>query len=292
MFDLVLGILFFNVILILFKLFDRFNVDNLQAIIVNYIVAGSCGIIFSEVQITSAELFELPWIGIAIIIGFFFIVVFNLLATGAQKVGLAISTVANKMSVILPVIASFILYGDTISIFKVVGVCLALLGVVLSSIEKGKLSFDRKYLWLILIIFFGQGIADILFNYAQKTYVQADHGGLFIAVLFLSAFISGTALLIIAMIRGKESVFPIKKLGKNIIWGVALGIPNYLTVFYFFRALENGFMESSQVYPILNMGVIVLSALSGYLIFKEKLSLTNWLGIAVSVIAIAAISAG
>ncbi|MFT5824438.1 MAG: drug/metabolite transporter (DMT)-like permease [Crocinitomix sp.] len=292
MLDLVLGILFFNVILILFKLFERYGVDNLQAIIVNYIVAGSCGFIFAETNLTIAELFDLPWIGIAVLIGFIFIVVFNLLAKGAQVVGMAISTVANKMSVILPVIAAFFLYGDTVSTFKVLGICLALVGVVLSSIEKGKLSFDKKYLWLILIVFFGQGIADILFNYAAKTYVDENHASLFISVLFLSAFISGTFLLIVALIRKKESILPAKKLGKNVLWGIALGIPNYLTVFYFFRALDNDFMESSQVYPILNMGVIVLSALSGYLLFKEKLSLTNWIGIAISVLAIAAISAG
>ncbi|MDG1913424.1 MAG: DMT family transporter [Crocinitomix sp.] len=292
MLDLLLAILFFNIILILFKLFDRYKVDNLQAIIVNYIVAGSCGIIFAETKISASQLFELPWIGYALIIGFIFIVVFNLLAKGAQVVGMAISTVANKMSVILPVIASFILYGDTVSALKVIGICLALLGVVLSSIEKGKLSFDKKYLWLIIIIFAGQGIADILFNYAQQTHVQSDHATLFISLLFLSSCASGLVLLIIAIARGKEAIFPVKKLGRNIIWGIALGVPNYLTVYYFFKALDNGFMESSQVYPILNMGIIVISALSGYLMFKEKLSVINWLGIAVSVLAIAAISAG
>jgi drug/metabolite transporter (DMT)-like permease len=290
MLDLILGILFFNIILILFKLFERYGVDNLQAIIVNYIVAGSCGLYFSQAKLTAAEIFDLPWIGIAVLIGFIFIVVFNLLAKGAQKVGMAISTVANKMSVILPVIAAFFLYGDTVSTLKILGICLALVGVVLSSIEKGKLNFDKKYLWLILIIFFGQGIADILFNYAVKTTVE--DASLFISVLFLSAFISGTFLLILAIIRKKETILPLKKVGKNVLWGIALGIPNYLTVYFFFGALDNGFMESSQVYPILNMGVIVISALSGYLLFKEKLTFTNWIGIAISVIAIAAISAG
>ncbi len=290
MLDLVLGILFFNVILILFKLFERYKVDNLQAIIVNYLVAGTFGYIYADNTPALKELVELPWIPLAILIGFIFITVFNLLAKGAQVVGMAIATVANKMSVILPVIASFFLYGDTVSAFKIIGILLALLGVVLSSIEKGKLSFDKKYLWLILIIFFGQGIADVLFNYAQKNYVE--NPPLFISVLFLTAFVSGLIILGVQVAQKKQTLFPIKKLGKNVLWGIALGIPNFLTLFYFYSALDNGFMESSQVYPILNMGVIVLSALSGYLIFKEKLSVINWLGIAVSVLAIAAISAG
>lgn len=287
MIDLLLGIAFFNVILILFKLFERFKVDNLQAIIVNYLVAGLCGLQFSGEKLGAGEILKLDWIFLAVLIGLFFIVVFNLLATGAQKVGLAISTVANKMSVILPVLASFFLYGDNPSLLKISGILLALAGVIFSSISSKGLNFDKKYLWLILIIFFGQGVADILFNYAQQTYVEANHAELFISVLFLSAFVSGIMLLLVQIIRKQEKL----KL-KNVGWGIALGIPNYLTVFYFFQALENGFMESSQVYPILNMGVIVLSALSGLLLFREKLSLLNWIGIGLSVLAIAAISLG
>lgn len=292
MLDLLLGILFFNVILILFKLFERYKVDNLQAIIVNYAVAGLCGFFFSESKESIPDILKSDWVYVAAIIGLFFIVVFNLLAEGAQKVGMAISTVANKMSVILPVTASFFLYGDAVSLLKILGIILALAGVYLSSVSKGKLNFDPKYVWLILIIFFGQGVADILFNYAQQTYVEPHHAELFISALFLSAFVSGIFILTTKVVRKKETLFPGRKLLKNIAWGIGLGIPNYLTVFYFFRALENGFMESSQVYPILNMGVIVLSALSGYLLFKEKLTVLNWVGIAISVLAIAAIGLG
>jgi multidrug transporter EmrE-like cation transporter len=94
------------------------------------------------------------------------------------------------------------------------------------------------------------------------------------------------------VIRKKEKILPLKKLGKNALWGIAVGVPNYLTLYFFFRALESGFFESSQAYPILNMGVIVISAVVGWLMFKEKLSLLNWLGILISILAIGAISLG
>lgn len=135
--------------------------------------------------------------------------------------------------------------------------------------------------------FFGQGVADILFNYAQEIYVKPAEAEIFIAMLFLAAFVTGSLILLTKVIQKKE-----KLKAKNLLWGIALGIPNYLTVFYFFSALESGFMESSQVYPILNMGVIVMSALTGFILFKEKLSTRNWLGIGLCVLAIAAISLG
>lgn len=287
MIDLILGILFFNLILILFKLFDRYKVDNLQAIVVNYLVAGSCGFQFSGLTISTQEIIQLDWLYIAFLIGSIFVIVFNMVATGAQKIGMAITTVANKMSVILPVIASFFLYGDKITLLKIGGIILALIGVYLSTMNGKKLNFDRSYLWLLALVFFGQGVADILFNYAQEIYVKPSEAEIFISMLFFAAFVTGSLILLTKVMQKKE-----KLKAKNLLWGIALGIPNYLTVFYFFRALESGFMESSQVYPILNMGVIVMSAITGFLLFREKLSTRNWIGIGLSVVAIAAISLG
>lgn len=287
MIDLLLGILFFNVILILFKLFERFNVDNLQAIIINYLVAGGLGFLTSGIENPLNHVLTATWLPFAILIGVLFIVVFNLLATGAQKVGIAISTVANKMSVVIPVIFAFIVFDDTVSILKITGIILAILGVFFTSTSGKKLNFDKKYLWLIIVIFAGQGLADCIFNFAQQIYVEGHEAQIFISSMFFAAFLMGI-LMVIPKFTGKKSKFQLK----NIWWGIGLGIPNFLTVFYFFRSLESGIMESSQIYPILNMGVIVLSALSGYIFFKEKLSGRNWFGILISLMAIAAITFG
>ncbi|MEO9532045.1 MAG: DMT family transporter [Crocinitomicaceae bacterium] len=287
MINLLLGILFFNVILIIFKLFEKYGVDNLQAIIVNYVVASTLGILTCGIPSPILHIADSSWIWIALTIGFFFVVVFNLLAKGAQKVGMAVSTVANKMSVIIPVIFAFAFLGNHVTLLKIVGITLALIGVYFTTTNGSKLNFDKKYLPLILIIFFGQGIADCLFNYAQHHYVESEESKIFISTMFAGACITGLVLLIPQLIQKKSTLK-----FKNVLWGIGLGIPNFLTVYYFFQALESGIMESSQVYPILNMGVIVLSALSGYLLFKERLSKINWLGIFISLLAIAAITFG
>lgn len=287
MIDLILGILFFVVILIVFKLFERFKVDNIQAILINYVVAAGLGIYTSGFEEPFKEIIHADWKWHAFVIGIFFIVVFNFLATGAQKVGIAISTVANKMSVVIPVIFAFIVFKDTISALKVTGIALALVGVYMTSTTGQKLSFDKKYLWLIIIIFAGQGIADCIFNYAQKFYVEDAEAKIFISTMFMAACLTGIFMLVPRYVKG-TSTFA----WKNVWWGIGLGVPNFLTVYYFFKSLESEFMESSQVYPILNMGVIVLSALAGFIFFKEKLSISNWIGIGVSIVAIAAITFG
>jgi drug/metabolite transporter (DMT)-like permease len=70
---------------------------------------------------------------------------------------MAITTVANKMSVILPVIASFFLYGDKITLLKIGGIILALIGVYLSTMNGKKLNFDPFLFMAISFVFLGKG---------------------------------------------------------------------------------------------------------------------------------------
>lgn len=285
MLDIILGILCFNVILICFKLIGKYNVDNLQAITVNYITAGLLSFTLAPEIPAVSSIVKSDWFFYAVGVGVMFILVFNLLALASQKIGMGISTVANKMSLVIPIIAAVILFeGETMTALKVMGIILALAGVYFTTMSGTKLNFDIKYLWLILVIFFGQGLADVLFNCAKEWYVDASLNGLFFIVIFLSAGVVGLLKLIPKLINGSS-----KFAFKNILWGIALGVPNFLTLWFFFRSLDSGQLEVSQVNPIYNIGVVVISSLIGFIFFKEKLSLSNWFGVLLSVASIAAI---
>ncbi len=56
------------------------------------------------------------------------------------------------------------------------------------------------------------------------------------------------------------------------------------------KAIDANFMQSSVLYPILNVSVVLGSTLCAYLFFAEKLSVKNMIGIALSVLAIAFIA--
>ncbi len=288
MLDIVLGILCFNVILICFKLLAKYKVDNLQAIAVNYLTAGTLSFTLADEIPPVKNIVSAPWFLYAAGVGVMFIIVFNLLAKASQVIGVAVSTVANKMSLVIPIIAAVILFeGETLSVLKVIGIFLALAGVYFTTMSGTKLNFEIKYLWLILVIFFGQGTADVLFNCAKEWYVDASLNGLFFVVIFLSAGTVGLFMLIPKIINGTSKISL-----KNIGWGIALGIPNFLTLWFFFKSLDSGQLEVSQVNPIYNIGVVVVSSLIGFLIFREKLSWSNWLGVLLSVASIVAIMLG
>jgi len=288
MIDIIYTTITFSSMLVLFKYFGKYGVNNLQAIIVNYFTAGTLSLIVAhnnDIKISLPEIIYSTYIIPSLIIGFLFIVTFNLLAFGTQKIGIAISTVANKMSMIIPVIIGISLFSEKLGMFKLIGIVLAISAIYMTSTKSGKLSFDKKFLPIILLIFFGQGMADGTLSWAQKFSINDENTPLFFASVFLIAGILGSVFLIYETIKnGFKLEF------KNLIWGIGLGIPNYLTLHFFVRSLQSPIFESSQVFPIVNMGVIVLTALAGILLFREKLSFFNWGGILVAVLAISLIT--
>ena len=288
MIDIIYTTITFSSMLVLFKYFGKYGVNNLQAIIVNYFTAGTLSLIVAhnnDIKISLPDIIYSTYIIPSLIIGFLFIVTFNLLAFGTQKIGIAISTVANKMSMIIPVIIGISLFSEKLGMFKLIGIVLAISAIYMTSTKSGKLSFDKKFLPIILLIFFGQGMADGTLNWAQKFSINDENTPLFFASVFLIAGILGSVFLIYETIKnGFKLEF------KNLIWGIGLGIPNYLTLHFFVRSLQSPIFESSQVFPIVNMGVIVLTALAGILLFREKLSFFNWGGILVAVLAISLIT--
>ncbi len=281
MIDIFLAALFFTFMLLILRGFSTFKIDNQQAIIVNYFVAGILGFMSSGSSLGLQDSFTQPWFYHAVGIGLMFVTVFNMLAFSSQKVGLTVPTVANKMSVVIPVIVAVALYGDSIGLMKILGILLAILGIFFSSTSSKGISFPLKYLPLILFIFVGQGIADAILNDSmQKGIVPGQDNSLYFSIIFFVAATLGLIFLLLKT-KGKAS-FNVKSL----LGGLALGIPNYLTLLYFARALSSGAMESSKIYPIINLSVIIMTAIGGIILFREKLSQRNWIGILLGIAAI------
>ena len=274
--------------LMLFKYFGKYQVNNLQAIIINYFTAGSLAVVITNINglpINFQHIVLSNYIVPSLIIGLLFIITFNLLAYGTQKIGIAISTVANKMSMIVPVIIGIYLFKEALGVFKLIGIFLAISAIYMTSTKSGKLSFDKKFMPIILLIFLGQGIADGTLSWTQKFTLSTENTSLFFASTFFSAGTFGCLFLVYDLMVKK-----IQFQAKSILWGIALGVPNYLTLHFFIRSLQSPILESSQVFPVVNMGIIILSAISGIILFKEKLTPLNWSGIAIAIIAISFIS--
>ncbi|GAK75757.1 integral membrane protein [Nonlabens ulvanivorans] len=106
---------------------------------------------------------------------------------------------------------------------------------------------------------------------------------LFSSMCFAMAFIIGIIILIYEASQKRLLTM------RSIIGGIALGIPNYFSIYFIIKTLKNG-MESSVVYPINHVGTVLFTSLLGIVIFKEKLIPKNYIGIVVAIVAIVMIA--
>jgi drug/metabolite transporter (DMT)-like permease len=278
---LILSILASTAIFVVFKLFERFKINTLQAIVINYITACCFGLLSYEATINISEISNSKWFLGAILLGFLFISVFNLMALTAQRHGLSVASVAGKMSVIIPVFFGIHVYTESINVQKIFGIVLALIAVYLTAI-KAKSSINiRQSLWLPFLLFLGSGVIDTSIKYLETTYVPENGIPIFSATIFGCAAIIGILILIIMKLKN-TFVFNVK----NIFGGIILGIINYYSIFFLLRALQFEGLESSTLFTVNNVAIVMVSTLVGLFLFKESISKKNWFGVSLAIISI------
>ena len=280
---LLLSILSSTVIFVVFRLYKKYGVNTLQAIIVNYFIACIVGF-FGYIESVD-DLVRIPsesWFLGTVFLGAMFITVFNLAAITTQRSGLSVVSVATKMSVAIPVLFGIFIYNESLGFLKVTGIILALAAVYLSSIKTKKgISIKKENLIFPLLVFVGSGIIDTTINYLENFYVSETDVGLFSSSIFGIAGIIGTTILIGQAVLGK-----LKITWKNIAGGIALGIPNYFSIYFLVMALRSPGFENSVIFTLNHVGIVLASTILGIVLFKEVLLKKNWIGIALAVISI------
>ena len=68
--------------------------------------------------------------------------------------------------------------------------------------------------------------------------------------------------------------------------GMILGTINFGTMYFIISALNTNVLEPSVLFPINNLSILTLSTVVSVIVFKEKLSSKNWIGIGLSLLAI------
>lgn len=286
MIALLLSILASTIILVVFKLFERFRIHNFQAIVVNYLVAGTLGFLLQGDTEKITNLYNFSWFYYALALGSFFISIFFLMALTTQRSGLSVVSVATKMSVVIPIIFGLLYYNESLGILKGIGILLALFAVYLASIKnKHGLTIQKKNLIFPLLVFLGSGIIDTGIKFIEEGFVAPEDVAIFSSTLFYAAGSIGLLALLFQKIRGT-----LKFELKSILGGIALGIPNFFSLYFLVGALRSDIMESSGIFTVNNIGIVTLSTFVAILLFKEKLIPKNWLGILLALLSIGLIA--
>jgi len=280
---LILSICFSTFINLIFRWFKDHKVNKFQAILVNYVVCFSIGFSLSEDQ-NIIENIQSTWFPYCIILGFVFVAIFFSMALTTEKMGISVTAVSGKMSVVIPILFAYFVYSESLSILFLVGLVLSLLSIYFISVKKD-LHIDRKHIILPIVVFLGGGIIDTCLNVIETTFGSEVSMDTISYSIFLGAFMAG---LLLFIIRNKGNFMTFEK--KSIIAGVALGIPNYFSIFFVLSAIASFPNKSALVFGINNIGIVLISTILSVLIFKEKLSSGNKVGLVLAIVSIAIIA--
>ncbi len=234
-----------------------------------------------------------PWFTWAIVMGIGFVVSFNMIAITVQKSGLAVASVASKLSLIIPFVAAIFLYGESITVFQVAGIIVAAIGVILTLYphptdpqKEGEKESSSQVL-LPVFVFLITGLLDSLVKYVEKTFLDGNNNNEYLVTAFSAAFAGGLLFFIYQLMIGSAHIQM-----KAVLAGLLIGVPNYFSIWCLMKVLKMFPGESAIFLPVNNMGIVLGSALVAAVVFKEHLRKINWAGIIFSIIAICLIAFG
>jgi drug/metabolite transporter (DMT)-like permease len=284
---LILSIIASTITVSFFKIFEHVGVNTLQGIIFNYITCAVLGnLITNETPVITTDFYDQPWFPYTLLLGFLFISIFFVIGQTSQKMGVSVSMVSAKLSVVVPIVFALLFYSESLTVFQIAGIVLSLLAVYFISQKHNDGSTKTKNIWILpAIVFIGSGIIDTTLNLIQKRFIPAVSEAYVITTVFSISFVLGALFLTyLVVIKNEKVAF------KNVYWGMFLGIPNYFSMLFLVKTLSYFPNASATIFPINNIGIVAASTLVSVLFFKEKLNIKNIIGLTLSLIAIALIS--
>lgn len=281
---ILLSVFFNSILLVILKLYAKFEINILHALVFNYLTAFIVGMLVNQTGFSPAEFIGQPWAIGCFVIGFLFISVFFATAKTAQANGIGVASIASKMSLIIPILSGVIIFNESLNFYKIIGILLALVAVFFATKKEG-MTINKSYFLYPILVFVGAGVIDASLKYFQVKLIPAEDTGIFSLASFLMAFLAG-----ILIITVKTFTHPEKILGKSILGGIVLGIPNYFSLFYLIKMLDHPTYTSATIFTIHNVSIVVFTTLMGVIFMKESLSKKNLFGLALAILAIIIVS--
>jgi drug/metabolite transporter (DMT)-like permease len=196
-------------------------------------------------------------------LGLFFVLSFFAYAKAIKYAGTGLATTSSRLSVIIPIILSIIIYEEIPNKLQLIGFVFTLITftffyfAVTQNHKEGE--GILKYLFL-LVVFVGIGINDFAMKVFKNWRFESEEP-FFVFFIFSSAFVYSSIYITIKKIKiNKQSAF----------LGLVLGIPNVFSTIFLLRALK--LLPAILVYPLMNVGIILLTTILSFIFWKEKLN--------------------
>ncbi len=268
---ILLSILCSTCILVVFKLGERIGAKTRHIIVVGYPVSAlAAAIIFS---VSPADMIS-PWFIPAVIEGIAFYTVFRFMAISAETSGISITSIASKMSVVIPIAIGILLLGETVNSLIVLGIICGLVAIWLTV---GRRVNVAGWHWPLLV-FIGGGLIDSSFKLLQVNGLSEAQFPAFLTTVFTLA----TLVSLLHHFTYQERAIN----RRSIMAGLVLGAANLASTYFLMMALAIPSLDSIFVYSLNNFGTVVLAVFIALLVFREYIDNKGWAGLLLAVFSI------
>ena len=262
---------------VLLKVLRQKNIDIRQTIVAGYPVAFLLTWVLLKPDVSGVSELGGAW-SIIIALGILLPAVFIILGRAIESVGMVATDAAQRLSLIIPIVAAFLLFGEMLTGTRVFGLLLGFLalGALIYRPQQGQVSKQVKYtpLWLFGV-WAGYGIIDILFKQVAK------QGSAFPLTLFVTFGLAGLLLFVYLLITR------VRWQSKALVAGLLLGALNMGNIYAYVRAHQVLSESPSIVFTGMNVGVIAVATLIGVGVFKEQLNRVNIVGLLLAICCVA-----
>lgn len=272
---LILSIICSVTVGIIFKVSRKKEVSSIQIVASNYALALLLCYFFFKPNLNEIST-AAPW-GIYSAIGILLPSIFLFLAASIKHMGIVKTDAAQRLSLFIPILAAWLLFGEEFNRLKIIAFALALPALLLI-MAKPSANAQNKWIYPAVVLL-GFGLIDILFKqialFTNLPYTTS------LMVVFTIALVIMILAVIYELLIKKAKLKPI-----NLLFGALIGVFNFGNILFYLKAHQSFADNPSTVFAGMNMGVIILGSFAGILLFKEKLTKWNFLGLFLALIAI------
>ena len=281
---LILSVVFSVLLLVNFRAHAKFQVDTRIAILLNYPVCFLTAYFHQPSAIpfhwpSNVDTFLLMAMGVG------FVITFLLSGFSTQKNGMAPTSLANNISLVIPVLINlFILKtGGEINLSIALGLVFSFAAIYFCSPQLTSADGVKPVVWLLLAVFIAYGLTNTLFSYLNSSLTYFVGGTLpFIMMILIGSMLSSTIVLIWKSVNGT-----LNWNRNSVLAAIPLGLPNFFSFYFLLKALDAYQNNAAVVLTMYNLSVILLSALTAYVFFKERLTNRQWIGLGIGCVGIA-----
>jgi drug/metabolite transporter (DMT)-like permease len=193
---------------------------------------------------------------------------------------LSITVLIINLNMIIPILVSWLFYHEKLSLFRILGICLTMVAFFLN-IKSDSKKTDWKWFSLSLFASLVGGCMSICQKVFSETQWQSDNMG-FVSCSYAVAGVLSFVICIIFRLGKKSLSYKINY--RVFLFALVVGI--ILGVFQALNTKVISMVDGIFYYPTYHGGALVMSFISGSLIFKEKTSIKQKICFLVGIVAI------